>query len=291
MDTERRRSNLAQTNHRKETKLMREIWKTSGKVIFGLFGLMLLAWAGMLTVEAISEALPGDPIAPFVGLAVADLGAFAWLMTFISGARGLGQRTTALLATVADVAMVILMTAGGLHVLGSQAVSTALIAATAANYIAWYIYKVNDPETLEAIQEQTLEDEQFAEGLKRKKELFHTAMKQTKAQLDRDGHKLAGIISRRNYLTIKRELNLGMSKAEQKEYEDAIEAEVEDIPIPALPSPIEEASRGELFGELVRSFFGKRTGAYTSRNSISSASPQSLSEEPSEAQSDQASEQ
>ena len=264
---------------------MKEVWKTTGKVLFFVFVVMLLGWAANLTIAAVQAALPGDPVAPFLALALFDLGAFAWLNTFMNIARGNGQRTTAFIMTIVDLAGVVFMAAGGLGVLSPSIVTLGLVIATGLNYAAWYVYKVADIEVQEAIQEQSLEDEQFAETLERKKELFHTAMKQTKAILDRDGYKLAAVISKRNYIAIKNSMNLELTAAERKAWEkDAIDAEVEEIEPTALPGP-STPGLGEVFGAWLKSFFGARTGAYTSRNSTSTPLPQSSNEndqEPSE---------
>lgn len=259
---------------------MKEIWKSAGKVMFGLFVLALLVWAGNLTVHAVKGALPGDPFAPFLALALFDFGAFAWLLTFMDGARGTGQRTTALLLTIFDLAGVIFMSAGGLGVLSPSAVTAGLVVATALNYGAWYAYKLTDPETQEAIQEQNLEDAQFTETMERKKELFHTAMKQTKAMLDRDGYKLAAVISKRNYIAIKNQLNLELTAAERKAWEkDAIDAEAVEIDDPALlAAPSNTPNAGAKFGAMLAGmarFFGNVRAGYTSFNSTSQPLPQS----------------
>lgn len=259
---------------------MKEIWKSAGKVMFGIFVLALLVWAGNLTIHAVRAAIPNDPFAPFLALALFDFGAIAWLHTFMYGARGTGQRTTAMLLTVFDLAGVVIMSAGGLNVLTPSTVTIVLVIATGLNYGAWYAFKLSDQEVQEAIQEQNLEDAQFTETLARKKELFHTAMKQTKAMLDRDGYKLASVISTRNYISIKNQLNLTLTAAERKAWEmDAIDAEAIDIAPPALTTGANTPGLGEMFGAWLKSFFGARTGAYTSRDSTSSQSPQSLNDD------------
>lgn len=259
---------------------MKEIWKSAGKVMFGIFVLALLVWAGNLTIHAVRAAIPGDPFAPFLALALFDFGAIAWLHTFMYGARGTGQRTTAMLLTVFDLTGVVIMSAGGLNVLTPSTVTVVLVIATGLNYAAWYGFKLTDQEVQEAIQEQNLEDAQFSEILARKKELFHTAMKQTRAMLDRDGAKLASVISTRNYISIKNQMNLTLTAAERKAWEaDAIDAEAIDIAPPALTTGATMPGVGTMLGAWLKSFFGARIGAYTNRNSTSLPLPQSLNDD------------
>lgn len=257
---------------------MKEIWKSAGKVLFSVFVFALLAWAAKLTVEAVRQAT-GDIFSAILALALFDVGALTWLHTFMYIARGTGQRTTAFLMTIFDLAGVVFMTAGGLGVVSPSAVTIGLVVATAFNYSAWYIFKVADVEVQEAIQEQNLEDAQFAETMERKKELFHTAMKQTKAMLDRDGYKLAAVISKRNYISIKNQLNLELTAAERKAWEkDAIDAEAIEIEPDALPAPANPTpGLGEMFGAWLKSFFGQRAG-FTNLNSTSTPLPQSSNE-------------
>ena len=53
---------------------MNEVWKTTGKVLFFAFVAMLLAWAANLTIAAVQVALPGDPVAPYLALALFEKG-------------------------------------------------------------------------------------------------------------------------------------------------------------------------------------------------------------------------
>lgn len=256
---------------------MSEIWKSTGKILFFVFVVMLLGWAANLTITAVQTALPGDRIAPYLALALFDVGAFAWLNTFMNIARGNGQRTTAFIMTIVDLAGVVFMAAGGLGALSPSTITLGLVVATGLNYAAWYVFKLVDVDVQEAMQEQALEDEQFTETLQRKKELFHTAMKQTKAMLDRDGYKLAAVISRRNYIAIKNQLNLELTAAEARAWEkDAIEADIEEIEPTALPAPA-TPGLGEMFGAWLKSFFGQRVGPMNS-SSTSQASHQSSNE-------------
>jgi hypothetical protein len=258
---------------------MKEIWKTAGKVLFFAFVVMLLGWAANLTVLAVQAALPDDLIAPYLALALFDIGAFAWLTVFMNIARGNSQRTTAFMMTIFDLVGVVFMAAGGLGALSPATVTLGLVIATGLNYVGWYIFKVTDIEVIEAIQEQSLEDEQFNETLKRKKELFHTAMRQTKAMLDRDGYKLAAIISKRNYIAIKNQMNLELTAAEARAWDkDAIDAETEDIELPAL-SGDNQPGIGRMFGAWLKSFFARQNGYSTNNDSILSQSPPSLNEE------------
>jgi len=91
-----------------------KILQAIAKYFFFAFIAGLLAWAGNMTVHAIKTALPGDPIAPIVGLAIFDAGALAWLGAYLYAAKGTHQRASALLLTIVDIAGTIFMAAGGL---------------------------------------------------------------------------------------------------------------------------------------------------------------------------------
>jgi hypothetical protein len=220
---------------------MNKIMQAIAKYFFFAFVAGLLVWAGNMTIHAVKTALPSDPIAPFMALALFDAGALAWLGAFLYAAKGTHQRATALLLTCFDVAGVIYMTGGGLNIVDTRLIGIGLLVATLANYGALYFYHANSPEAHRAILAQNLEDE-----------LNEEAMHQAKIAMQSEARKLGAILAKRATAEIKYRMRLPMSVRERREWEgngDVIDAQAEDLP--ALPSPAPHPFWAGLLG-----FFG-----------------------------------
>jgi hypothetical protein len=179
-------------------------------------------------------------ITPYFALALFDGGALAWLSAFIYKAKGMQQRTTALLMTCLDLAGVLLMVAGRIFTGGQeltdipaglgQAVIYGLIGATLLNLAAVYYYHLNEPDTVEAIEAQSLEDE-----------LTEEALRQARAQIKREAQALGFTLAARVTANIKYRMRLPMTPAERRQWDaKVIEGKVKDEPAEApqyLPAP------------------------------------------------------
>ncbi len=221
---------------------MKKITEYLGKGLTGLFVLGLLAWAANLTILAVRAAIPDQPLTPYLALVLFDGGALAWMQIFLKQSKGTPQRSAAILMTVLDLAGVIAMSAGGLHLIGSNAISKILLWATLTNVSAWYWYKLSSPDNLEAIAAQNLEDE-----------LTEEAQRQAKMNIEREAVKLGAVLATRTTSRIKYRMRLPMTAQEAAEWQgETIEGEVTET-TPALPQP--GAPRVN-FWDFVKSFFG-----------------------------------
>ena len=221
---------------------MKKITEYLGKGLTGLFVLGLLAWAANLTILAVRAAIPDQPLTPYLALVLFDGGALAWMQIFLKQSKGTPQRAAAILLTVLDLAGVIAMSAGGLHLIASNAISKILLWATLTNVSAWYWYKLSSPDNLEAIQAQNLEDE-----------LTEEAQRQAKMNIEREAVKLGAVLATRTTSRIKYRMRLPMTAQEAAEWQgEAIEGEVTET-TPALPQPRQPHFS---FMDTFRAFFG-----------------------------------
>jgi hypothetical protein len=148
----------------------------AAKIIFYLFVIVIAFWTCSLTVAFVSRVLPGDPIKPYLALAIFDGGALAWLLVFLRYSKGLGQRAVSLLMMIMDLAGVGIMAVAELFLggqtfaevpdgLGNIAVWSIGIW-TVANLFASYAFHVFDPKSHEVITIGVAQDRVTAAGLK-----------------------------------------------------------------------------------------------------------------------------
>jgi hypothetical protein len=167
----------------------------------------VLVWTASLTLALVARVLPGNEITKWFALSLFDGGALVWLLVFIGSARGLGQRSVALLLLVLDIIGVILMSGSELILGGQQfteipaGLGTLVVYAvggwTAINLIAAYAYHVFDPLVAAQIEMQTAKDQVEAE-----------AMQQAKAYLVEQTPGLAQEISNRLITQAKADMRL-----------------------------------------------------------------------------------
>lgn len=195
---------------------MKKLFKTIGGIVFYIFIAAVFGWTASLTLAEVKAILPNDPITPYFALFLFDGGAATWFLVFIGHARGMLQRATALLMLVLDLAGVVILSAGRILTGGQDmaAVSSdlgavmvySLIAATIINLIAAYVYHVADPDTLNQIEMQTLDDMLHAE-----------AMSQAQANIESQVQELAAVMAMRATARLKYRLRLPMSAGEAGE--------------------------------------------------------------------------
>lgn len=203
-----------------------------------IFFIALILWTASLTLGIMDIVLPHNPAAKYYALALFDGGALVWLGMFAYQARGVPQRGVSLLMFCLDFLGVILMTIGGVY-MGGQALAdipawlgsalvNGVIGATLANVGAAYYFHLNNPETRESMQAQSLEDT-----------INEEAIRQARANVEREARQLGSIMARRATARIKYRLALPMSVNERSEWEgETIEATAEDVP--TLPAPADD---------------------------------------------------
>lgn len=195
---------------------MKQLAKAIGGILFYIFILAVAGWTASLTLAEVKVILPGDPITPFFALALFDGGAVTWLLVFIGHAKGLTQRAISLLMLVLDLAGVVILSAGRL-MMGGQALADipkemganmvyALIGATLINLIAIYAFHIADPETMQQIELQTLDDSIQAE-----------ALAQARANIEAEVQALGAVIAARSTARLKYALRLPMNNTETGE--------------------------------------------------------------------------
>lgn len=159
---------------------MRAVIGFATKIVFYVFVCVVLLWTCSLTLELLTQVLPGDDITPFFGLALFDGGALAWLLVFIFLAQGLGQRALSLLMMALDLLGVALMSGADLFLSGQEftAVPAGLGSIvvwcvgiwTLANVASIYAYHILEPETSQSIELRTEADKLRAESLSQARE-------------------------------------------------------------------------------------------------------------------------
>ena len=195
---------------------MKQLLKTIGAILFYIFILAVAGWTASLTLAEVRVILPNDPITPYFALALFDGGALTWLLVFLGHAKGLAQRAIAIMLLVLDLAGVVVLSAGRL-LMGGQALADipqqlgatmvyALIGATIINLIAIYAFHIADPETMQQIEIQTLDDTIQAE-----------ALSQARANIENEVKELASILAARATGRLKYALRLPMNSSETSE--------------------------------------------------------------------------
>lgn len=242
-----------------------------------VFFITLIVWTSSLTMGIMDIVLPNNPAAKYYALALYDGGALVWLGMYAYKARGVPQHGISLLLFGLDFLGVILMTAAGVYMGGQSladipawmgsAVVLGVIASTLANVGGAYYYKLNDPDTRESIQAQSLEDT-----------ISEEAMQQARANVEREARALGQIMATRATARLKYRLALPMTETERAAWDgEIIEVNADDIP--ALPQP-----QGLSFWEYLKSFFGRGRSTrsqsmLSSRNWSDLTPPQTLPEE------------
>jgi hypothetical protein len=206
---------------------MKQLTGTIGKILFWIFVVALFFWTASLSLAALRTILPGDPIKPYVGLVLTDIGALTWLLVFIAQAQGLPQRAVSLIMFIIDLAGVILLSAYHLLTGGQTlaevpaemgtAVIWGVIGLTLANLAAAYFYHLAEPQTWKAIEFGVLTDR-----------LQKEALQQATRNVEAEAQKLGAILAARATADLKYQLRLPMSDFEQAEHSHM------DLPAPKV---------------------------------------------------------
>jgi hypothetical protein len=235
-----------------------------------LFGIAIIGFTIKLTYDVMTILFPQDPVLRWVSIALYDGGVIAWLLTYIARAKGTPQRGISLIMTVLDFLGVVAMVIAGIYLsgqslasippwVGGTVVNVTIIAAT-LNAGAIYFYQGNEPEVIEAIQAQELEDT-----------LNEEALDQARMQVERRAQELGAIMANRVTARLKYRLRLPMSEREYAEWQgETIDAEAYEPT--ALPAP---PVQDETFWSALKSFFAgkqsrRRSATQPLRSSTSS---------------------
>lgn len=247
-------------------------WTASAVAL--LFGISIIGYTIKLTYNVVSQLFPQDPILQYVSIALYDGGVIAWLLTYIARAKGTPQRGISLMMTVLDFLGVIAMVIAGIYLggqtlaqipawIGNLIVIVTILAAT-LNAGAIYYYHAHDPNTVEEIQAQELEDN-----------LHEEALDQARRQIEMRAQELGAIMANRVTARLKYRLRLPMTDREYSEWQgETVDAQAYDMgqlppPPPHMPN----------FWDYVKSFFtGKQSpassGITPSQNSTPSPEPE-----------------
>lgn len=215
---------------------MKKLLGVISQIGFYIFVFVIGAFTVSLTLSELREILPGDEITPYFALALFDGGALAWLGAWLFHAKGLYQRALAVIMLIADLAGVV-MIAGARLLSGGQnltdppawlgaAIIYGVLLWTALNLIAIYAFHVTEPETMQQIEMQVLEDT-----------IQQEAIEQARANVESEVQALAGVIAARVTGRMKYKLRLPVSDHETQALQGEIIDPQQD---PALSAPAQQ---------------------------------------------------
>lgn len=208
---------------------MNKVIETIGKIVFYAFVVVVFLWTASLTLGEVKQILPADPLTPFFALALFDGGAVAWLLAWMSHARGLTQRAISLIMLIVDLAGVVLLSAARLFT-GGQTLADApemigayvvwgIVGATLLNLAAVYAFHIADVDIMAAIETGLLIDTLRSE-----------AQQQAKANIESQAQKLGAIMAARATGQLKYNLRLPMEADEARQVIDAQARDVDQKP-------------------------------------------------------------
>jgi hypothetical protein len=245
-------------------------WTASAVAL--LFGIAVIGFTIKLSYDVMAILFPNEPVLKYFAIALYDGGVIAWLTTYIGRAKGTPQRGISLLMTVLDFIGVAAMVISGIYLsgqtladipswVGSTVVNVTIIAAV-VNAGAIYYFHANDPQTVEEIQAQELEDT-----------LNEEALDQARMQVERNAQMLGNIMANRVTARLKYRMRLPMTEQETSEWQgETIDAQAYD-PAQLPPPPAQQ----ETFWSSLKSFFGgkqskRQYATQPQKNSTSSPS-------------------
>lgn len=204
---------------------MNKVIETIGRIVFYAFVVVVFLWTASLTLGEVKEILPGDPLTPFLALALFDGGAVAWLLAWMGHAKGLIQRAITLIMLVVDLVGVVLLSAARLFT-GGQTLADApemigayvvwgIVGATLLNLAAVYAFHIADVDIMATIETGIMVDT-----------LRDEALAQAKANITAQAQQLGAIMAARATAQIKYNLRLPMAADESAHI---IEAQARDI--------------------------------------------------------------
>ena len=151
--------------------------KAIAKGLFYLFAAVVVVWMVTNTKGMLDMVFPGNVVIPWLGLAVFDLGAIAWLVVFLRDASGTGQRSISVVASLVSLIGAIAMTVAHLY-MGGQTITD--VPAEMGTYVIWAIgvmtalhatavwaYHILDPLEMMEIKQKMGEDRIIALAYKK----------------------------------------------------------------------------------------------------------------------------
>lgn len=238
-----------------------------------LFGVSVIGYTIKLTYDVMVTLFPNDPILRYVAIALYDGGVIAWLLTYIARAKGTPQRGISLLMTVLDFLGVVAMVIAGIYMggqtlanipawVGGLIVVTTIIAST-VNAGAIYYYHAHEPDVMEQIQAQELEDS-----------LSEEALLQARHHVEMRAQALGAIMANRVTARLKYRMRLPMTEQEVREWQsEVVDAQAYDVQ--ALPYHKEPG-----FWEYLRNFLSRKPSGESSDSTQSENSTISQKSEP-----------
>lgn len=146
------------------------------RFVFAGVAIFIFGWTASLTYTFVGAALPDMPwYVPLLALVVFDVGLIAWLFVFLHLAKGIQQRSIALVTTIFDLLGVGLMVLAEI-LLGGQTWATApesigeyaiwgIATWTIGNLAAVVAFHLSSPEARQQMAIQNVSDEIFEETL------------------------------------------------------------------------------------------------------------------------------
>lgn len=151
--------------------------KAIAKGLFYLFAAVVIVWMVTNTKGMLDMVFPGNVVIPWLGLAVFDLGAIAWLVVFLRDSSGTGQRSISVVASLVSLIGAIAMTVAHLY-MGGQTITD--VPAEMGTYVIWAIgvmtalhatavwaYHILDPLEMMEIKQKLGEDRIIALAYKK----------------------------------------------------------------------------------------------------------------------------
>lgn len=155
---------------------MKTLGKPFAKMLFYLLAGILFLWTGRLTYSLVSALLPDMQFAGLFALVLFDAGTLIWLMVFIHGAQGIGQRLVAITMTLVDLLGIGMVSAVELYLGGQTLLEVppnietlavwVVVVYTFFNILAVVLFHLSDPAAATAITMQIERDKVQAAGLK-----------------------------------------------------------------------------------------------------------------------------
>lgn len=151
--------------------------KAISKGLFYLFAAIVVFWMVTNTKGMLDMVFPNNTIISWLGLAVFDVGAIAWLVVFLRDASGTGQRSISVVSSLVSLIGAIMMTVAHLY-MGGQTIADvpdeigtyviwAIGVMTALHAAAVWAYHILDPAEMMEIKQKMGEDKIIALAFKK----------------------------------------------------------------------------------------------------------------------------
>jgi len=135
------------------------------KYLFLAFCAVLIIWTASLSLDLMTQVLPGNNLFRYFSVALFDGGALLFFLTFLYSAKGKAQRAIALTMMIVDLFGVALMAGGDLWLrqtfvdippmIGTITIWTVTVATVLNAVSGIYAYHLADPFVMAKIKDQT----------------------------------------------------------------------------------------------------------------------------------------